>query len=362
MKVAIDGRRLQDRPWGGVGRYLAHVVPRVAAEIEVVVLTDARRPPPVVDGLDGLLRPLTVPPRLPETFWLHGAVPMWLRHWNGLFHGTYNAVPLLGGGRTVVTIHDLSWEHHDEDFRPLARRVFQLQGRASARSAKRILTPADVVRQDVARTYGVDPRRIIVSANAVDPIFGAAPDDEIAATLAILGVTPPYVVAMGGAPRRALPVAVDAWQASGAPELGYGLVVTGSERPAMPASSGDPGITWVGRVPDATWAALLAGASAFCYPTRFEGFGMPGLEAAASGTPVVCARIPSLVEILGEAAEWCPRPVVEDIAAGLRRVLSEPGRRDDLAALGLERAAAAPDWDDAAEAALRAYREASSSP
>jgi alpha-1,3-rhamnosyl/mannosyltransferase len=118
------------------------------------------------------------------------------------------------------------------------------------------------------------------------------------------------------------------------------------------------GVVHVGRLDDDTWAAILAGATAFCYPTRYEGFGMPALEAAASGVPVVCGRIGPLPEILGDAAEWCASTEPTDIAEGLRRVLVDEGRRQALRSAGLARAATAPTWGDSATVLLDAYRKA----
>jgi glycosyltransferase involved in cell wall biosynthesis len=119
------------------------------------------------------------------------------------------------------------------------------------------------------------------------------------------------------------------------------------------------GVVGVRQLPDTEWAAVLAGAEALCYPTRYEGFGMPALEAAASGTPVVCARIGPLPEVLGDAAEWCDSTSVADIAAGLARVLGDGARRAELRTAGLARAAAAPTWEQSAVAVLRAYEIAS---
>jgi glycosyltransferase involved in cell wall biosynthesis len=85
---------------------------------------------------------------------------------------------------------------------------------------------------------------------------------------------------------------------------------------------------------------------------------MPALESAASGTPVVCARVGPLPEVLGQAAEWCASPTVTEVAAGLSRVLGDDARRSALRIAGLARAADAPTWADSAEAVLSAYRMA----
>jgi glycosyltransferase involved in cell wall biosynthesis len=354
VQVAVDVRRMQDRPLQGVGRYLANMLPLVAADVSLVLLGDARRPAPDVAGLEGQQYvPLRVPPRLPEVFWLQGSAGWWLRRWEHLFHGTFNSAPWLAHDPVVVSIYDLSFEHHPEDLGTAKRRLFQLQCRTAARRARRVLVPTQAVKADVAATYGIAPDRIIVSPCAVDPIFHPRPNAEIDETLGRLALTQPYVVALGGARRRGLPVAVEAWRASGAAARGVGLAVVGPEAPAPGA-----GIRHLGRLSDEDWPRVLAGAAAFCYPTRFEGFGMPGLEAAASGTPVVCARLEVLEEILGPAAEWCDEPTAGAMARGLSCVLDDPAREAELRRVGPEWAAAAPGWPEAAAAVVRAYQEA----
>jgi len=135
---------------------------------------------------------------------------------------------------------------------------------------------------------------------------------------------------------------------------GTDLVVVGPEQ--VP----DSGAIHAGPVADCEWAMLLAGAEAFCYPTRYEGFGVPALESIASGTPVVCAPVASLPEVLGDAAEWCRAPTVRLVAGGLRRVLNDPAHAADLRRRGLARAAAHQSWEKSAETLLAAYRDAAS--
>src|SRR5215472_8120482 len=101
MKVAIDGRRLQDDPLGGVGRYFARLIPRLSTEVEMVVLTDARRTPPASPEVAPLVRALAAPRRMHEAPWLHVAVARWLRGWDGIFHGTFNALPFVTACPTV---------------------------------------------------------------------------------------------------------------------------------------------------------------------------------------------------------------------------------------------------------------------
>jgi alpha-1,3-rhamnosyl/mannosyltransferase len=250
----------------------------------------------------------------------------------------------------VVTLHDLTFEHHREWFRPSVAAAFRAQARLAARRSRVILTPSAHVRDDIVATYRADPAKIVVAPNAVDPGFG--PDRAGTASLPA-GVRAPYVVALGGAPRRNADVAIHAWRlmADAFPE--HSLVVVGAG-----AQVDVPRVHPVGRLDDRAWAALLAGASAFVYPTGYEGFGLPALEALASGTPVVCARVGALPEVVGDAAAWSAGLRPDDIAAALAGILGDPGHSDRLRAAGLARAAAAPTWRDSAEAHLDAYRRA----
>jgi glycosyltransferase involved in cell wall biosynthesis len=160
-------------------------------------------------------------------------------------------------------------------------------------------------------------------------------------------------VALGGANRRGLEVAVGAWRAVRATGLAIDLVVVGGG-----ALAPEPGLHVLGRCDDATWTAVLAAARALVYPTRYEGFGLPALEAATSGTPVVAARVASLPEVLGDAAAWAEAPTVEAIAARLGDLLRDHAAADHLRQAGLARAAAAPTWDDVAAAHAAVYEAA----
>jgi glycosyltransferase involved in cell wall biosynthesis len=355
VPVAIDGRRLQERPLTGVGRWLANLLPHLAMEADIVLLTDAGRRPAAFSVSDsGPLpeAPLWLPARAPELVWIQVSVPGWLRRFGGLFHGTFNQLPALWRGPTVVTFHDLATRDHPEDFTgaPVKRLVWNAQFRQAAHQAGAIQTDSEYIRQAVLATYSVRPDQVVVAAPSVDPVFSPERKERGHAAAAALGVTGPYLIAVGGARRRGLSVAVEAWARARAHGVTDDLIVIGSEIPAP-----RPGLVSVGRVPDDQWADLLAGATALCYPTRYEGFGMPALEAAASGVPVVCARVGPLPEVLGEAPEWCEGPSVTAIAAGLERLLTDPARQQQCRQAGLVRAAAAPTWADAARVLIDTY-------
>lgn len=317
----------------------------------MTLLADRRRPLPNVENCEIVALPGLGP--LPEPAWLHLSVPRWLRGRACLFHGTYNAIPFVDSKPSVVTIHDLSWEHHPEDL-GYKRRVIATQARFSARRARVVITVSEFVRQSILETYGLDEEDVVVARNAVDPTFSPLRARRAPEVLSKWGVSDRYVVALGGASRRGTEVAVDAWRMA---TVGHRrrprLVVVGEQRTPTELD-----VVHVGRLNDADWAAVLAGAVAFCYPTRYEGFGMPALEAAASGTPVVCARVGPLPEVLAEAAEWCATPNATDIAGGLRRLLEDETRRIALRDAGLSVAASAPSWSDSAATIVSTYERA----
>ena len=145
-------------------------------------------------------------------------------------------------------------------------------------------------------------------------------------------------------------MAVQAWQRLGPGRLP--LVVVGEPGLRVDGVIGTPLLS----VED--WATVLAGADVFVYPTRYEGWGMPATEAATSGTPVVCARVGPLPEVLGDAAEWCEAPTVDAVAAALARVMGDEGHRLALRQAGLAHAAAQPGWEAGAANLVAAYEMA----
>jgi glycosyltransferase involved in cell wall biosynthesis len=278
--------------------------------------------------------------------WLQGPARRWARAHPALFHGTFNALPRGLRGPGVVTIYDLSFEVHPEDFGRFKRRLFQLEARSAARRAARTITGSRFSADQLVARYRLDAARVEVISPTVDPVFH--PDragDHVAER-----PNGRYVIAVGGARRRGLEVAVAAWRSVRDRGVAVDLVVLGA-----PTLASEPGLHVIDQPDDTAWAALLAGADALVYPTRYEGYGLPALEAAASGTPVVAARVASLPEVLGEAAAWCETPTVVQVASRLLDVLDDTGLSAHLRAAGLAVAAAAPTWDDVAAHHVAVY-------
>jgi glycosyltransferase involved in cell wall biosynthesis len=359
LRVAIDARSLQDRPVGGVGRSLANLLPHLAAHADVDLLVDGRRPGPLGVPSEVPVHFLRAPLSARGMAWLQLAAPLWLRGYPGIFHCPYYGLPYRRHSPMVVTIHDLTFEFAPEWFTLERRMAFRRQARWAARTAHRILTVSEHVRAMLIERYaryGLVPERVLVARWAVDSCFRPEPDGR-EETLERLGLDGPYVVTLGGAVRRQLGVAIAAWDGArrkiGAAPEELPLVVVGSEAPPP-----RPGVLYAGVLGDEEWASVLAAAKAFCYATRYEGYGMPALEAAASGVPIVCARVGSLPEVLGEAAAWCDEPTADSLADSLAAVLGDADRARRLSAASLDLVRSGPTWAGAAAQTLRGYREA----
>lgn len=351
LHVALDGRPLQSRPLGGVGRYLEGVISALADEIELIVLLDRRQPEParLNTGVERVF--LTAPRGVPGLGWLELAVAPWLRRFGGVFHGTFNVLPLSFRGKSVLTLHDLAPQLHPEDFRPLVRAAWRGYIRASVARARAITTVSEFSRRQIAKHFRLDPERILVAPDALDARFHPIPADEAAEVARSQGIDSPYVIAVGGAPRRGLDVSLDAWRrARSALPFPVTLAVTREQN--LPS---EPGLVALGSLDDVTWSTLLAGARALCYPTRYEGFGLPALEALASGTPVVCSPVASLPEVLGDAACWTAGPSADAFADVLVRLLRDRDWHDERRAAGLARAAAATSWPQTAAVLRQAF-------
>src|SRR4051794_27708589 len=208
VRVALDARWMQPGREGGIGRALANLLPHLTGAVDLHLLTDDALPPVAAGQPEHALH--TPWPGL-SAGWLQWSAARWLRAFDGVFHCPFYGLPLRRPVPMVVTIHDLTFEHHRDWFRPRVAAAFRFQARHAAAHAKVVLTPSEHVRDDVVRTYAVDPDRVLVAPNAVDPAF--TPGANRGSAHRSIGA--PYVVALGGAPRRNAHLAVQAWRRAG---------------------------------------------------------------------------------------------------------------------------------------------------
>lgn len=346
--MAIDARDLQQRPLRGSGRVLANVLPSLRNEADVELLTHPGGP--TVDL--GVPEHRLASPIRQRRLWLDVAVRPWLRGFDGVFHGPFYAIPHAPPTPTVVTIHDLSFEHHPEWFGRSWSAVYRRAARHAARTADCVITVSEFVADELTERYGLGRDRIVVAPNGVDPRFTPIPGAHDGAVLERLGITRPYLVTLGGAARRNAGAAIDAWHRLRRRGHDLRLVVVGEE--ATPID----GVTSLIGLDDPDWVVVLRHADALLWPTRYEGFGLPGLEAMAAGTPVVAVRVASLPEVLGSGVAWAQGHDPERLADAVEQVVTQSDFRRQLVDRGRQRAAEAGSWDPAVRAYLDAYARA----
>jgi glycosyltransferase involved in cell wall biosynthesis len=251
-----------------------------------------------------------------------------------LCHVQY-ALPLRAPCPCVVTVHDVSFARGRELMGRKDRAVFRAVVPRAVRRAARVLTVSERTKADLVELYRVPAERVVVTPNGVDPAFSPGPGSH------------DYVLAVGAIQRRKNQLAA----LEAASEVGLPLVVVGPVKdPALAAELRSRGARLEGFVPIDRLADLYRGAACLVQSSRFEGFGLPVVEAMASGTPVVAVDDRALREVGASAAVLVPE---DGLAEGVRTAL---GERERLVAAGLERARAF-SWRASAERTLAVYRE-----
>lgn len=314
-------------------RELSHLGPVAGLRLAAVT----RHPELVPHGI----QPVALPARFQELR-MAWSLPRLLRRLGAALVHTQYALPLRCPCPAVVTVHDLSFEDAALSRRQ-DRLVFRVVVPRSVRAARTVLTVSERTKRDLVGRYALDPDKVVVTPNGVDPAFHPQ-GQELSGNGLLRGT---YALAVGAVQTRKNQLA--ALEAARA--VGLQLVIVGPEKDAALADElRQGGARLEGYVSRERLAALYRGAVCLVQSSHFEGFGLPVVEAMASGTPVVVVREPALEEVAGDAAI-----VVEesDLAEGIRIALAE---RDRLADAGLARARAF-SWRAAAERTLQVYRE-----
>jgi len=283
-----------------------------------------------------------------------------------LFHAPAYITPLWGVHPLVVTIHDVSYARHPEWYpyrRDTLRRLFY---RRSARVADLVITDSGFSRREIIEAYAIDADRILTIALGVGAPFVSGRDR--ARNIIPEGVAAPFVLHVGDLhARRNLRTALQAVIAvrTRSKDLrALQLVLVGADRgegealrhASAQAGKPEPIVCLGVGLDDEHLAALYRSAGALIYPSRYEGFGLPLLEAMACGTPVIGSRAAATPEVVGDAALLVEPDDVEGFADAVQAALTNPALAEDLRARGLRRAASFT-WERTARETIRAYRE-----
>jgi glycosyltransferase involved in cell wall biosynthesis len=304
---------------------LLRALPPVAGDLRLAAIT--RDPDLVPDGIE----PIHLPARTQELRMAIG-VPRLLRRLRPAVAHFVHALPLVCPSPAVVTVQDLSWERDSSVFGRWDLLTFKFFVRRAVRRAQRVLAISERTKRDLIELYGTPPEKVVVTPLAPDPDFVPAGEHDS------------FLLFVSAIEPRKQPLrAIDAANA-----VGRKLVVVGPAKDEeLAAELTRRGADVRGYVPKAELVRLYQRAACLVFPSQYEGFGLPVVEAMACGTPVVAAPEPTVQEVAGDAAVFA-----DDLADGIRRALAE---RDRLSAAGLARAKEF-SWQETARITADVYR------
>lgn len=281
-----------------------------------------------------------------------------------VFHGVLNVAPTICPVPSVITIHDLAFLSFPQTFRRVNRTYLTWATRISARRAARILAVSEATKQEIVRLLGIAPEKIIVTYDACDRRFTPPDPASLAAFRVRAGLPERFILFLGTLePRKNLPTLIEAYARiaadTDAPLLiggGKGWLYDEIFAKAEALNLGDR-VRFVGYIDAADQALWYAAASVFAFPSLYEGFGMPPLEAMACGTPVVTSNTSSLPEVVGDAGLTVDPRNPDELGAALLRLLNNQSLRAELRERGLRQAQRF-SWRETAERTLAAYQAA----
>ena len=365
MRIAIDGSAIP-RQMAGAGVYtyqLARALAGLETEHEFVVF--ARR-----DLFNDLpnLEVIDIEPRHPAVrlAWEQVVLPFLLRrHQVDLIHSTHHHTPaIVGPGVSrVVTFNDVTFLLLPERYPRLRRSYMEAVTRVAARVADAIITPSAAVRTDVVTKLspGSD---VTVVPDAAGPQYGPAAESEVNRVRELYDIQGPYVISVSSLePGKNRTRLIQAFERVRTKHPNLLLIIVGQpawdyvgDQDLVRRLGLEQAVRFTGYVPDEDLPPLYSGAVLLAYPSLYEGFGLPILEAMACGTPVITSDLGATAEVASDAALLVDPLDIERIAAAIERLLSDEQLRDDLRSKGRARASEF-SWERTARETLAVYEQ-----
>jgi len=368
MRIGVEGRTLQGERYG-VARYLVNLLRHLVELEDDLYVVYLSRPTEPLDFESTRLE-MKVLGGAPGLTWRHLRLPLAMRRDRVDLHFSPSYfLPLLKVCPAVVVVHDITFKVHPEWFAADRRFLFDDLFWREVKRAERIVTVSEHSRGDIVRVLGVEPSRVAVVPEAADPLFRPVRDEaRLEEVRARFGLSPGFLFTAGAIhTRRNLERLIEAVSIAGR-ELGreLELLILGTTAPFTPPvdiwgtarrCGMEERVKRLEYVSDEELLLLYNACGAFVYPSLYEGFGLPVIEAMACGAPVACSNVTSLPEVAGEAALYFDPLSVEDMSGAVARLVGEEGLREDLSQAGLRRAASF-SWRRAAEETRRIFAEA----
>ena len=376
LRIVIDARRVRDF---GIGTYIRNLIDALGRQDREDQYFVVAAPADVAE-IPALPLNFEIAPYLtsPNGFVRFVALPAFFRKFRAdLYHLPLNIAPVGMPTPYVVSVHDMSslLFESPKDFRQ-AWKMYQV--RRGLMKASRVIVVSNATRLDVQNTLGIEPERITLVYNAPDPMFTAPVRSlelqESRRVMERYQVNYPFLLYAGNVrPQKNIPRLIEAFAvlrsdlAHHPIYSGLRLIIIGDEisknpsvRQAVIQSRAEQSVRFLGFVPIHTLRIFYKAAAAFVFPSLYEGFGLPPLEAMASGTPVVTSNVSSLPEVVGDAAIMVNPENVFDIARGIREVLLDEAARRSCIEHGYAQVRRF-SWDRTAAEVVRIYREVAKS-
>ncbi len=350
----------------GIGRTVSNlaqaIVPELADGEQLLLLRDPSRPSRWL-----------LPPESEKVMWLNTAVspfslsqqwqiPCRLKQFDiTVYHSPYYLMPYRLPCPIILTLYDLIPQKYPEYVSARARLIFRLTTKLAMRNNTRVIAISEATRQDVMAAYHVPPEKITAVPLAPDPHFHPQSAAEIERIRQKHSLPEAYALYLGSnKPHKNLERLVQAW-AMVTRETPHTLVIAGAwdgrypQAKELAAQKQTSDIRFLEPVDEADLPALYSGAQLFVFPSLYEGFGLPVIEAMACGTAVTCAHTSGLPEVGGDAALYFDPLNIADMARQINRLLTDAPLWEELAAKGLAQSQKF-SWQTTAAATLQIYR------